>query len=395
MRTLFLLFIFLLLIPISESFAENLQITISNSGDAKISEEFSPKSTISNIVVDLISDNVSNVLAVDKQEIILDTSFQENSIKIASLGATYVNLSYDADIVSKNSGLWKISYYSGQNSFVTLPPLANLVSMNSIPLDIIDDTITMPPGEISMSYTLSEVSSKNFPVFFNGVEYSVKILTASTIENFIHSKNKISFDVNDDVPILLIIPNTIISEPMEVSLNSNLIEYQNFLKNNNEFWLRLEPQEGGHIQIIEKINTLQISQSDEKGGGCLIATAAYGTELAPQVQFLREIRDTTVMSTSSGTAFMSGFNQFYYSFSPSIADLERENPIFKEAVKITLTPLLVSLSILNYVDIDSDTEMLGYGISLIMLNVGMYFVAPTFAIRRLIIHPKSNLTNSN
>ena len=114
--------------------------------------------------------------------------------------------------------------------------------------------------------------------------------------------------------------------------------------------------------------------SNEEGGGCLIATAAFGSEMAPQVQFLREIRDNTVMTTQSGTAFMTGFNQFYYSFSPYVADYERENPIFKEAVKITLTPLLTSLTLLNYVDVDSEQEMLGYGIGIILLNVGMYFV---------------------
>ena len=116
------------------------------------------------------------------------------------------------------------------------------------------------------------------------------------------------------------------------------------------------------------------------GGGCLIATAAFGSEMAPQVQFLREIRDNTVMSTQSGTAFMTGFNQFYYSFSPYVADYERENPIFKEAVKITLTPLLTSLTLLNYVDVDSEQEMLGYGIGIILLNIGMYFVAPAAVI---------------
>ena len=119
------------------------------------------------------------------------------------------------------------------------------------------------------------------------------------------------------------------------------------------------------------------------GGGCLIATAAFGSELAPQVQMLRELRDNTVLSTTSGTAFMTGFNQFYYSFSPTIADWERENPIFQDAVKITITPLLTSLSILNYVDIDSEEEMLGYGISLIILNLGMYFVAPAIVILKI------------
>jgi len=123
--------------------------------------------------------------------------------------------------------------------------------------------------------------------------------------------------------------------------------------------------------------------TQEEGGGCLIATATFGSELAPQVQQLRELRDEIVLQTESGTAFMKQFNQFYYSFSPTIADLERENPVFKEAVKVTITPLLVSLSILNHVDINSEQEMLGYGIGIILMNIGMYFVAPAVVIHRL------------
>jgi peptidyl-prolyl cis-trans isomerase B (cyclophilin B) len=118
-------------------------------------------------------------------------------------------------------------------------------------------------------------------------------------------------------------------------------------------------------------------------GGCLIATAAYGSELAPQVQLLREIRDNTVLQTQSGTSFMTVFNQFYYSFSPTIADYERENTIFKETVKLTLTPLLVSLTLLQHVDIDSEYDMLGYGIGIILLNIGMYFVAPAVLITKI------------
>ena len=118
-------------------------------------------------------------------------------------------------------------------------------------------------------------------------------------------------------------------------------------------------------------------------GGCLIATAAFGSEMAPQVQLLREIRDNTVLQTESGTSFMAGFNQFYYSFSPVIADYERENPVFKEAVKLTLTPLLTSLTLLQYTNIDSESEMLGYGIGIILLNIGMYFVAPAVLIMKI------------
>ena len=121
----------------------------------------------------------------------------------------------------------------------------------------------------------------------------------------------------------------------------------------------------------------------QKGGGCLIATAAFGSEMAPQVQFLREIRDGTVLQTQSGSTFMTGFNQFYYSFSPAVADYERENPAFKETVKIAITPMLTSLAILNYVDIDSEEEMLGYGIGIILLNIGMYFIAPAAIIFKI------------
>ena len=125
------------------------------------------------------------------------------------------------------------------------------------------------------------------------------------------------------------------------------------------------------------------STGEESGGGCLIATATFGSELAPQVQQLRELRDNTIQKTDSGMAFMTTFNQVYYSFSPAIADFERENPIFREAVKLSLTPLLSSLSLLNHVDIDSEEEMLGYGVSVILLNIVMYVGLPVFGIMKL------------
>jgi hypothetical protein len=125
----------------------------------------------------------------------------------------------------------------------------------------------------------------------------------------------------------------------------------------------------------------ETSTDDKNGGGCLIATAAYGSELAPQVQQLRELRDNSLLQTTSGISFMTGFNDFYYSFSPTIADWERENPAFKEAVKIAITPMLSTLSIMTLAD--SEAEVLGLGISVIALNLGMYFVAPAIIIHTI------------
>jgi hypothetical protein len=98
---------------------------------------------------------------------------------------------------------------------------------------------------------------------------------------------------------------------------------------------------------------------------------------------LRETRDNVLLKTESGKAFLTSFNQFYYSFSPTIADWERQNLIFKQAVGLIITPLLTTLSILNYVDIDSEAEMIGYGVGVILLNVGIYFVGPVIIIHKL------------
>ena len=127
----------------------------------------------------------------------------------------------------------------------------------------------------------------------------------------------------------------------------------------------------------------EVQEGTKDGGGCLIATAAFGSELSVQVQMLREVRDTQIMNTQVGAMFVSGFNQFYYSFSPTIADMERHSPAFKEFVKITITPLLTTLSLLNHLDINSEGEMIGLGIGIISLNAGFYFGIPFFVAIKL------------
>lgn len=135
-------------------------------------------------------------------------------------------------------------------------------------------------------------------------------------------------------------------------------------------------------KIIEKEDSLLTKESDNyEGGGCLIASATYDSEMAPQVQLLREIRDNQLMKTSSGISFMTGFNQFYYSFSPYVADMERESPVFKEMVKIGITPLLSTLSVMSFAETES--EVLGYGVGVIMMNLGMYVAAPAIIVYQI------------
>jgi peptidyl-prolyl cis-trans isomerase B (cyclophilin B) len=132
------------------------------------------------------------------------------------------------------------------------------------------------------------------------------------------------------------------------------------------------------FKILSQESSIMTEGDTEDGGGCLIATATYGSEMSAEVQQLRELRDNQLLQTESGTAFMSTFNDIYYSFSPIIADYERENPYFKEAVKIAITPMISTLSLME--NANSESEVLGLGISVIALNLAMYLGVPAVVV---------------
>jgi hypothetical protein len=58
--------------------------------------------------------------------------------------------------------------------------------------------------------------------------------------------------------------------------------------------------------------------------------------------------------------------------------MERENPYFKEAVKLAITPMISSLSLME--NAETESEVLGLGLSVITLNIGMYLGIPAIII---------------
>ena len=188
----------------------------------------------------------------------------------------------------------------------------------------------------------------------------------------------------------LIIPKSLLNGNLTFYLND--LEYDPKINSNDKILFLTLNFTGTGNNKLDIIATDTVETSEEKsepvftetppseGGGCLIATAAYGTELAPQIQQLREIRDQKLMKTEYGKSFLNSFNKFYYSFSPQIADYQRENQLFKESIKLFLTPMISSLSILNYAQMDNDLQVLIAGIGIISLNLGMYFAVPVILI---------------
>ena len=117
--------------------------------------------------------------------------------------------------------------------------------------------------------------------------------------------------------------------------------------------------------------------------GCLIATAAFGSELAPQVQQLRGFRDNIALKTMAGSSFMQVFNTWYYSFSPAVADYERDAPWLKSAVRVAVYPLLgildLSAAVYGALGFSSEAAIVGAGLTASSL-IGLVYFAPVSAV---------------
>jgi hypothetical protein len=116
-------------------------------------------------------------------------------------------------------------------------------------------------------------------------------------------------------------------------------------------------------------------------GACIIATTAYGSELSPEVQFLRGFRENTVRKTFAGENFMMTFNMWYYSFSPSVADTIAKYDFLKMLVRVGLYPLIgvLHISAVTYPFFECAPE-LGVFISgtLASFLIGTVYFAPIF-----------------
>jgi len=75
------------------------------------------------------------------------------------------------------------------------------------------------------------------------------------------------------------------------------------------------------------------------GGGCFIATAAYGSYLHPKVAGLRAFRDHHLLTNAPGRLFVS----LYYRLSPPVAEVIGEHEWMRGGVRLLLAPLVLAV----------------------------------------------------
>ncbi|MDE1763305.1 MAG: hypothetical protein KGH88_03555 [Thaumarchaeota archaeon] len=254
--SLILASIFLVLQPLTQLvYAEykelNLQITVSQD-QARVVEQINPRTIVSTITIQAISSDISHVLATDQDNVVLATSQSGNMIRIDTLGAAHVTLTYNANIVTKNSGVSTISYNSSNiESTVVLPLVSDIVSVNNVPNDISNNKITMPAGIVSISYVTRMVTENTLTATWNGTNYEVNVITASKLEKFgfDHKSRNIAFTVDEQAPALVILPKTLLGGQYTVTLNGNTTTFKDYYQNATHSWIRIDPSSSGTIKI--------------------------------------------------------------------------------------------------------------------------------------------------
>lgn len=152
--------------------------------------------------------------------------------------------------------------------------------------------------------------------------------------------------------------------------------------------------QAGHETVISSIGSLSVKEESK----CFIATATYGSELSPEVQFLRGFRDDIVLNTFAGSNFMVLFNSWYYSFSPSVAGCIAGNEILRGVMKVCLYPLMgilyIGYKVFSMFSFNSELGVVFAGLVSSVLIGAVYFGPPLLVLNcRRKVRVSSSVSN--
>ncbi|MEM2680777.1 MAG: M6 family metalloprotease domain-containing protein [Candidatus Bathyarchaeia archaeon] len=163
----------------------------------------------------------------------------------------------------------------------------------------------------------------------------------------------------------------------EINLNITKIVSSSLTKYVFEYWKDEKGNKINNAFILD--SPKNITAVYREAFGCLIATATYGSEFSPEVNFLRNFRDKEVMATFAGRNFMNVFNVWYYSFSPKIAETIDLNSKLKETFKIILYPLLKILYLTkifySFLSFNPELAVISSGV-LASFLIGLTYLTP-------------------
>jgi hypothetical protein len=148
---------------------------------------------------------------------------------------------------------------------------------------------------------------------------------------------------------------------------------------------------------IKMVQTSTSPTTPAPRSGCIIATATYGNELAPEVVYMRHVRDNMIGSNEVGKAIVIGWNSFYYSWSPQVAQFIDTHDFVKPVFEVLLLPLVgtVHLTAIIYGAISLVNTPLASTVAFLIAalsTISIYVICPATTIR--LIYRKANSSAS-
>jgi hypothetical protein len=117
---------------------------------------------------------------------------------------------------------------------------------------------------------------------------------------------------------------------------------------------------------------------------CIIATAAYGSPMDPEVAYMRNVRDNMIGSTPIGKTLVTGFNTFYYSWSPPVAQWIADSEGLRTTFRVLLLPISAAVhsAEIVYTTVSPFSQTTASVTAFLLaaaISIGTYIITPIFA----------------
>jgi hypothetical protein len=225
---------------------------------------------------------------------------------------------------SGSSAITNASITNGTGSIVSINNVASnssLLAISAKPATFnissaLDINVNSVPSAGTITLALDFASLPATPVFYTVTNGVWNILDATTASTFSLSGSILTYSTRDAGPI---------------DSDSGSGNIRNLLVVGTA-------ATGGAAPLPSGTGGDNVASSGA-GGGCFIATAAYGSYLDPHVMVLRHFRDDVLFQSELGTAFVT----FYYKHSPPIADFIAQHDSLRILMRFALTPLIFAV----------------------------------------------------